>query len=213
MSQIVVMARWPSPGRCKRRLSRDLAQGIGLRQAPERAMRIQRRLTGHTASVVTAIEDELLRPPVLAVSGLGQRGALRWGRQLGISVVRQQGHGNLGCRLKRQLLQSRRDGHSCLMIGTDLPDLCPGDLRQAMDRLESHDLVLGPAEDGGYWLLGVGRSLMQHPEAWPLIGIPWGKTDVLQTTLSAADAAGLSSTTVMLKGDIDHAQDLQRWQG
>ena len=106
MSQIVVMARWPSPGRCKRRLSRDLAQGLGLRQAPERAMRIQRRLTGHTASVVTAIEDELLRPPVLAVSGLGQRGALRWGRQLGISVVRQQGHGNLGCRLKRQLLQS-----------------------------------------------------------------------------------------------------------
>ena len=213
MPQIVVMARWPSPGRCKLRLSRDLAQGLGLRQAPERAMRIQRRLTEHTASVVTATEHELLLPSVLAVSGLGRRSALRWGKQLGISVVRQQGHGNLGCRLKRQLLQSRRDGHSCLVIGTDLPDLCPGDLHQAMDRLESHDLVLGPAEDGGYWLLGVGRSLMQHPEAWPLIGIPWGRTNVLQTTLSAADAAGLSSTTVMLKGDIDHAQDLQRWQG
>ena len=213
MPQIVVMARWPSPGRCKRRLSRDLAQGLGLHQAPERAMRIQRRLTEHTASVVTTTEHELLLPSVLAVSGLGQKGSLRWGRQLGITVVRQQGHGNLGCRLKRQLLQSRRDGHSCLVIGTDLPDLCPGDLRQAMDRLESHDLVLGPAEDGGYWLLGMGRSLMQHPEVWPLTGIPWGKPDVLQTTLSAAKAAGISSTKVMLKRDIDHQRDLQRWQG
>ena len=213
MPQIVVMARWPSPGRCKRRLSRDLAQSLGLRQAPERAMRIQRRLTVHTASVVTAIEDEPPLPPALAVSGLGRRSALRWGRQLGITAVRLQGQGNLGCRLKRQLLQSRRDGHSCLVIGTDLPDLCPGDLHQAMDRLESHDLVLGPAEDGGYWLLGMGRSLMQQPEAWPLIGIPWGKPHVLQTTLSTADAAGLSSTTVMLKRDIDHARDLQRWQG
>ena len=213
MPQVVVMARWPSPGRCKRRLSRDLAQNHGLSQAHERAMRIQRRLTVHTASVVTALEDEVLLPPVLAVSGLGQRGAQRWGRHLGINVVRQQGQGNLGCRLKRQLLKCRLAGHSCLMIGTDLPDLCQGDLLQAMDCLKSHDLVLGPAEDGGYWLLGVGRSLIRYPEAWPLIGIPWGKPDVLQTTLKAASTAGISSTTVMLKRDIDHDQDLQRWQG
>ena len=213
MPQVVVMARWPSPGRCKRRLTRDLALGLALRQAPERAMRIQRRLTAHTAAVVTSIQDELPLPPVLAVSGLGPRGALRWGRQLGITVVRQQGHGNLGCRLKRQLLLCRLKGYSCLIIGTDLPDLCLGDLRQAMDSLETHDLVLGPAEDGGYWLLGMGRSLMRDPKAWPLIGIPWGQPDVLQTTLTAADAAGVSTTTMMWKRDIDHDWDLKRWQG
>ena len=213
MHRVVVMARWPSPGRCKRRLSRDLALGLSLCQAPERVMRIQRRLTVHTASVVMAMRDELQLSPVLAVSGLGRRGALRWGRQLGIPDVRQQGHGNLGCRIKRQLLRCHLDGHSCLIIGTDLPDLCPADLRDAMDSLKDHDLVLGPSEDGGYWLLGVGRSLVRHPEAWPLIGIPWGESDVLQTTLTAADASGLSYTTLMLKGDIDHAQDLQRWQG
>ena len=52
MVQIVVMARWPSPGRCKRRLSRDLNHELGLANSSERATRIQRRLTQHTAAVV-----------------------------------------------------------------------------------------------------------------------------------------------------------------
>ena len=98
MVQIVVMARWPSPGRCKRRLSRDLNHELGLANSSERATRIQRRLTQHTAAVVRglagAIEIEI--QPVLAVSGLGPRAADRWGQQLGLRQVRMQGRGKLG---------------------------------------------------------------------------------------------------------------------
>ena len=118
MMQIVVMARWPSPGRCKRRLSRDLNHVLGLANSSERATRIQRRLTQHTAAVVRdlagAIEIEI--EPVLAVSGLGPRAATRWGQQLGLSQVRLQGRGQLGTRLRRQLMHGHRHNLSLIHI-------------------------------------------------------------------------------------------------
>ena len=55
MVEIVMMARWPSPGRCKRRLSCDLNNALGLSNSSERATRIQRRLTQHTAAVVRGL--------------------------------------------------------------------------------------------------------------------------------------------------------------
>ena len=62
--------------------------------------------------------------------------------------------GNLGCRMHRQLqLGFARGFEQLVLIGSDLPDLQSGDLVQAFALLERHDLVLGPAEDGGYWLL------------------------------------------------------------
>ena len=143
MAQIVVMARWPSPGRCKRRLSRDLNHELGLANSSERATRIQWRLTQHTAAVVRglagAIEIEI--EPVLAVSGLGTRAADRWGQQLGLRQVRLQGRGQLGTRLRRQLMHGHRHNRPCLVVGTDLPELNPDDLRQAVERLKQHDLV------------------------------------------------------------------------
>ena len=57
MVEIVVMARWPSPGRCKRRLSQDLGNTLGLANSSERATRIQQRLTQHTAAVVRGLAD------------------------------------------------------------------------------------------------------------------------------------------------------------
>ena len=169
MVQIVVMARWPSPGRCKRRLSRDLNHELGLANSSERATRIQRRLTQHTAAVVRSLAGTMEIEPVLAVSGLGPRAADRWGQQLGLRQVRMQGRGQLGTRLRRQLMHSHRHNRPCLVIGTDLPELNPDDLRQAVERLKQHDLVLGPASDGGYWLLGIGASLIRSPQLWPCL--------------------------------------------
>ena len=68
MVQIVVMARWPSPGRCKRRLSWDLNHALGLSNSSERATRIQRRLTQHTAAVTRDLAGAMGMKPVLAVS-------------------------------------------------------------------------------------------------------------------------------------------------
>ena len=213
MVQIVVMARWPSPGRCKRRLSRDLNHELGLANSSERATRIQRRLTQHTAAVVRGLAGAMEIEPVLAVSGLGTRAADRWGQQLGLGQVRLQGRGQLGTRLRRQLMHSHRHNRPCLVIGTDLPELNPDDLRQAVEQLEQHDLVLGPASDGGYWLLGIGASLIRSPQHWPLIGIPWGGPSVLEATLEAARRRQLLSALVAQRNDLDHWSDLRPWQG
>ena len=212
MVQIVVMARWPSPGRCKRRLSRDLDNVLGLSHSSERATRIQTRLTLHTAAVVRGIADTMEIKPVLSVSGLGPRAARRWGQRLGLPQVRLQGRGQLGTRLRRQFMHGHRHGIPSLVIGTDLPELNPDDLKQAIEHLESHDLVLGPASDGGYWLLGIGASLICSPQHWPLIGIPWGGPTVMEATLTAAHMHGISTALVPRRNDLDHWKDLQPWQ-
>ena len=213
MVQIVVMARWPSPGRCKRRLSRDLNHELGLANSSERATRIQRRLTQHPAAVVRGLTGAMEIEPVLTVSGLGTRAADRWGQQLGLRQVRLQGRGQLGTRLRRQLMHGHRQHRPCLVIGTDLPELNSDELKQAVEQLETHDLVLGPATDGGYWLLGIGASLIRSPQHWPLIGIPWGGPTVLEATLEAARRQQLSSALVPQRNDLDHWSDLRPWQG
>ena len=91
----------------------------------------------------------------LAASGLGPRAASRWGHRLGIGRVVTQGHGSLGLRMQRQMLRGCREGApAVVVIGSDLPELTGEDLVGAFRALEHASLVLGPAGDGGYWLIG-----------------------------------------------------------
>ena len=147
------MARWPSPGRCKRRLSCDLNNTLGLSNSSERATRIQRRLTHHTAAVVRGLAGAMEMKPVLAVSGLGSRAATRWGQQLGLGQVRPQGRGKLGTRLRRQLMHGHRHNRPCLVIGTDLPELNPDDLSRPLSSWRSMTWCWGQPPMGatGCW--------------------------------------------------------------
>ena len=210
---LVVMARWPGAGRCKGRLARDLAERLQLAYGAERSARMQRQLCHHTLAVARSAQRDGRLSPVLAVSGLGPRGSRRWARQLGIQRVCCQGRGNLGTLLKRQLLQEQRWRRPTLVIGTDLPDLNHHDLHAALTLLQRRDLVLGPAADGGYWLIGIGQNLMKNAERWPLSGIPWGGPDVCRRTLEAAQQAGCSTALLQQRCDVDHVQDLKPWLG
>ena len=102
-----------------------------------------------------------------------------------------------------------------MLFYNDLPSVVikADDLKQAVEHLEHHDLVLGPASDGGYWLLGIGASLIRSPQDWPLIGIPWGGPTVLEATLEAARRQQLSCALVPQRNDLDHWSDLRPWQG
>jgi len=200
----VVMARWPAPGRCKRRL----AVSIG----PQRAAAIQARLSAHVLQVArdaTASHGQAL---VLAATGLAGRAAERWGRQLGADRTVLQGQGSLGARLQRQVVRARREGaRRVVLIGSDLPDLCAADLVEAFQRLEQQPLVLGPARDGGYWLIGLSGD-------WPTLfagagqGIGWGGDRVLAQTLAAAAALGLEPQLLAARSDLDRGADLRRWR-
>jgi rSAM/selenodomain-associated transferase 1 len=208
----VVMARWPAPGRCKRRL----AAGTGTR----RAAAIQARLTTHTLAAARQLPLEGPVDLVLAVDGLGARAARRWGRALGAARVRLQGPGSLGVRLRRQLRCARAEGaRAVVIVGSDLPELAAADLDAAFADLERVPLVLGPARDGGYWLIGLaGAALAERGAAGATLfagqgrALAWGTGEVLAQTLAAAQAGGIAWRLLAERPDLDRPEDLEAWR-
>jgi rSAM/selenodomain-associated transferase 1 len=91
-----------------------------------------------------------------------------------------------------------------LLIGTDIPTLPLDHLKQALSLLENHDLVLGPALDGGYYLIGLKRTI---PELFA--DIPWSTDQVLRLTQEKAVSLGLSTASIDPWRDVDTLDDLQ----
>lgn len=210
-NQLVVFSRWPAPARCKRRL----AVAIGA----ERAAAVQGRLLHHglAAAREAAREGEHLGQPielVLAVGGLGPRASARWGATLPVDRLVRQGEGSLGLRLRRQVERARREAvRHLLLIGSDLPQLCAADLLAAFAALRQEPLVLGPAADGGYWLLGLSPRLVAPRLFAGACGpIPWGSDGVLRRTLEAAAAEGLTAVLLAERADLDRPVDLAAWR-
>jgi hypothetical protein len=95
-----------------------------------------------------------------------------------------------------------------VLIGSDCPGLTPALIVQALAELDRHDLVLGPASDGGYYLIGLRRGVT--PEALTSLfrDVPWGDATVCRVTLARAAAAKLTITTLQELNDIDRPEDL-----
>ncbi|QBE69549.1 Glycosyltransferase [Synechococcus sp. WH 8101] len=201
---VVIMGRWPAEGRCKRRLS----QGVGA----QRAAAIQRRLSHHSLAVARTLAQAGHVHLRVALSGCGSKAARRWlGRSAGTPTL--QGAGGLGERMRRQLLQTQRRhrGSAILLIGSDLPGLEGRDLMAALDALQHHPLVLGPAADGGYWLLGLQANLLNPVVSWPFSAMPWGSERVLAITRQRARAQGLDPWLLQTRNDLDRIDDLSPW--
>ena len=194
--QLIVMARWPAPGRCKRRLASSLGAAA--------AARIQARLTDHTLAVGRQLGIEL----VLAVDGLAPRAARRLGDQLGVGRIVLQGGGGLGVRMQRQFQRAANErARRVVLIGSDLPQLERADLASAFAALDHQQAVLGPACDGGYWLIGLRR-----PEPTLMEGIAWGSEQVLEQTLAALARRGLEPALLPWRRDLDRGEDLGAWR-
>ena len=200
--QLVVMARWPAPGRCKQRLSR----GLG----PLRAAQIQQVLTAHTLAVASQLQGVEV---VVAMDGLGPRAARRCFGARGCPRWVTQGRGSLGVRMQRQINRARREGaHAVVLIGSDLPQLERADLAAGFACLgaaegDGCELVLGPAADGGYWLIGLHQG---QPSL--LAGIPWGSDQVMGCTLERAAGLGLDVGLLATRSDLDWPEDLLPWR-
>ena len=209
--RLVVLARWPAAGRCKRRLAADLGSS-------QRAAALQGLLTQHTLRAAALASQACGAELVLAADGLGPRGLRRWGQRLmqaepGIRLLlRPQGGGGLGCRMQRQLRQGFARGREQLvLIGSDLPGLEARDLEQAFQALERQPLVLGPATDGGYWLIGLNRAGFRRAGAGLMAGIAWGSDQVLTQTLRRAEALQLPPALLREQSDLDRRTALEPW--
>jgi hypothetical protein len=191
---VAITARAPS-AEGKTRLIRDLGtrDGAGLRLA----------LLRDTLESVAALETEkavLYTPPDCEA----EIRALTPFR----AVFLPQRGSTLGERMRDgagDLIASGFD--AVVLIGSDLPTLPPGYVGAALDILTRRpaSLVLGPAEDGGYYLIGLTQS---RPELFE--HIPWGTSLVLQRTRDAARALGIAVETLPRWYDVDSLSDLRR---
>lgn len=196
-SVIAVVARAPS-SEGKSRLIRDLGtdDGAGLRLALLRD-------TFESISALAAEKAVLYTPP-------DREAEIRAVTPFQALFLPQRGS-TLGERMRQGAHDLLSSGfHAVVLIGSDLPTLPPAHVSTALGILmrRGEALVLGPAEDGGYYLIGLTQS---HPGFFE--HIPWGTRLVLQRTRDAAEELGIPIETVPLWYDVDSASDLRRiWQ-
>ena len=188
---LIVLARYPRPGFVKRRLAAEIGDAPAADLCRAFLLDLRRRLADHP-SWATYWAFEPADSPFPEEIGRGDRCFPQKGR-------------NLGERMEAAMGQALRLGHSsAVLIGSDIPHVPLGVLAEAFCKLaEGAGLVLGPAEDGGYYLIGA------HSVPPVFAGIRWGAADVLSATVSAARAAGIEPTIVSSCYDVDDLASLE----
>lgn len=191
--RVIVLTKAPRPGLAKTRLAAELD--------PPAAAAIAAVLLDHTTARLASFPRVELRvTPDDALAELH-----RWRRPEWNLVA--QGPGDLGTRLTRAFGEAFAAGEGrVVVIGSDCPALAESDLLEAFQALDSADVVLGPARDGGYWLVGLRAP---HPALFE--GIPWGSETVLDETSRRAEAAGLSRRMLRTLMDVDTLADWRAW--
>ncbi len=117
---------------------------------------------------------------------------------------RPQGAGDLGDRMLRFLGEARTDA-PVLIVGGDIPELTTEHIARALRALASHDLVIGPSPDGGYWLIGAGRA----PPPSLFEAVRWSTPDALAGTLRNASALSVGFADTL--ADIDDGASFRRF--
>ncbi len=98
-----------------------------------------------------------------------------------------------------------------VVIGTDCPDITGGILGAAFDALRRNDLVLGPATDGGYYLIGIRRTAGAKAVPDVFRDIDWGTDGVFEATLAKVEKLALSCVLLAVLDDVDRPEDLEVW--
>jgi rSAM/selenodomain-associated transferase 1 len=179
--RLILFARAPRLGTVKRRLARDIG--------PVAALRFHR---GQLARLVRQLGRDRRWRLELAVTP----DRARW--PAGAAMV-PQGAGDLGQRMRRALCRHRR----AVLVGSDIPGLGPADVAAAFRALGRADAVFGPAEDGGYWLVGLGP---RRPEQ-PFANVRWSGEQALADTL--ANFRRHRVALLRRLRDVDTAEDLR----
>ena len=118
-----------------------------------------------------------------------------------------QTEGDLGERMNTYFVEQFRCGaEKAVLIGSDCPFVNVNTIELAFEQLESHDFVIGPAEDGGYFLVA-----MRQPHSFLFENIQWSSDSVMTTTRRRIENAGRSCYELDSSFDIDTKNDLERF--
>ncbi len=197
-NHVIIFTRYPEAGKTKTRLIAELGA--------EGAAELQRGMAEHAIGRVRELAK--IRPISVEVRYQGDSPSLmrRW---LGTDVLYREQDGNdLGDRMLGAFDEAFRDGAGyVLLMGTDCPGITAQILENGFQGLERNDLVLGPAADGGYYLIGLKKVC---PELFSTI--PWGTKNVLDLSLEIARLHGLRAILLELLHDVDRPEDLDIWR-
>lgn len=186
------MIKYPEPGRVKTRLARE----IGEYRAAEICSQIAERVVRNTAPEARDYQRIIFFDPPEREDDFRN-----W---LPGEQVEVQSGSSLGERMDnciRYLLS--RGADKAVITGADIPDLSREIIRQAFENLDFADVVIGPAYDGGYYLIGMKAPV---PELFQ--DIPWSTNRVLSETISAMDRLGKSYCLLTTLSDMDTVADI-----
>ncbi len=188
MRSVVIFGRQPVAGSVKTRLAR----GVG----PGRAAAVYAALLRHALEVAQQGEAEV-------VLSLAATPAPGW-KPPSPTAVEVQAPGDLGCRMAEAFARRFVAGaRVVVLIGSDCPGLRPRHLVEAFSALETAGVVLGPATDGGYWLVG-----QRTPGIDLFSGVPWSHPETLAATRRRLHALGAAWSELEKLADIDTEEDL-----
>jgi uncharacterized protein len=191
---LCVFARRPEKGKVKTRLAAEIGEAAAL-EAYRECLRATAARVGEAAPQLSQKGPFVFGTPDGCSIDLSAYFP-RW------SAFMDQGDGDLGERMARAF----RRLAPAVLVGTDSPDLPLEYFERAFKDLETHDVVIGPAEDGGYVLIG-----MREAREELFKGVPWSSPDTLKITLEKAK--GLKVSLLPAWYDIDTKADLERWRG
>lgn len=194
-----IFAKSPVLGTVKTRMSPPLS--------PAQCLRLHESLLNHTLARMRPLIDSEVEAS-LCLTGTLEEALEQAGRMdaRGFGVDVQCG-AHLGERLSHALATRFGQGYSkVIFVGTDCPSLGSKTVRDAIRALNRQQVVIGPARDGGYYLIGFAACLPQI-----LQGIPWGTPAVYETTLDRLRRRGLRWKSLERQADLDTFGDLKRF--
>ena len=185
---IIIFLRAPELGKVKSRLAATVGD--------QKALEIYNALTKITLEVTLAVRSDRFlyyHPHIADIPLTLPTDAFQKSLQ----------HGHaLGTKMKNAFEAVLRRCEAAIIIGTDCPYLTSQILSKAFDLLQKSDVVIGPAKDGGYYLLG-----LKHPAPQLFAGIPWSTEQVFDLTMIKIRELGLSCAILETLSDIDYEED------
>lgn len=189
--RLVLFSKYPVPGEVKTRLIPALGAAG--------AATLHGQLAKHCFNVISATAKMGGATCEVRYSGAEESAFREWLEHDGRYLP--QSEGDLGDRL-----QQAAEPLPYIFFGADTPDLNAEIIHRAIAALDTHDVVIGPAEDGGYYLVGAKRELPGLFE-----NMPWSTADLLDQTLEYLNQIGISPGLLPTLRDCDRPEDLVHW--
>ena len=190
---LVVLARRPARGRVKTRLAADIGPGPALALYKRLLARTLRRLG----------RDRRWTTVIAATPSVEARRPGSWTR--GLPVIAQEA-GDLGVRMAAAM--AAMPAGKVVLVGSGIPGIARRHVAAAFRALDDHDVVFGPAEDGGFWLVGLACRARTLPL---FAGVRWSSADTLADAVAGLPP-GVRIARIAMLSDIDDGTDLARWR-